>query len=48
METTVVGKGLPKVDVLPKAKGKTIYADDFNMPGMLYAKVLWSKYPQLK
>ncbi len=42
---TVIGKGLPKADAWAKAKGNTVYADDFSMPGMLYAKVLRSKYP---
>jgi len=47
-ETTVIGKGLPKVDALPKARGNTVYADDFSLPGMLHAKVLRSKYPAAK
>ncbi|MDA8222965.1 xanthine dehydrogenase family protein molybdopterin-binding subunit [Desulfosporosinus sp.] len=45
METTVVGKGLPKFDAYSKARGNITYADDFSLPGMLYAKVLRSKYP---
>ncbi|MDN5344063.1 MAG: hypothetical protein PWQ18_174 [Clostridia bacterium] len=45
METTVIGKGLPKVDAWAKVKGNIVYADDFTLPGMLYAKVLRSKYP---
>ncbi|CEP69215.1 Aldehyde oxidase/xanthine dehydrogenase, a/b hammerhead [Moorella glycerini] len=45
MEMNVIGKGLPKVDAWAKVKGKTVYADDFSLPGMLYAKVLRSKYP---
>jgi CO/xanthine dehydrogenase Mo-binding subunit len=45
METTIVGKGLPKFDAWPKVKGNIIYADDYSLPGMLYAKVLRSKYP---
>ncbi|MBC2721560.1 xanthine dehydrogenase family protein molybdopterin-binding subunit [Desulfosporosinus sp.] len=45
METSVVGKGLPKFDAYTKAKGTIAYADDFSLPGMLYAKVLRSKYP---
>ena len=48
MDTTVVGKGLPKFDAYSKAKGAIIYADDFSLPGMLYAKVLRSKYPAAK
>jgi CO/xanthine dehydrogenase Mo-binding subunit len=45
METSLIGKGLPKIDALPKAKGNTVYADDFSLPGMLQAKVLRSQYP---
>jgi len=45
MDTTVVGRGLPKVDAWAKVKGNIVYADDFTMPGMLYGKVLRSKYP---
>ena len=45
METTVIGKRLPKFDAYSKAKGTIMYADDFSLPGMLYAKVLRSKYP---
>jgi len=45
METTIVGKGLPKFDAWPKVKGNIVYADDYSLPGMLYAKVLRSKYP---
>ncbi|HWQ43486.1 MAG TPA: xanthine dehydrogenase family protein molybdopterin-binding subunit [Desulfosporosinus sp.] len=48
METTVVGKRLPKFDAYSKAKGNIMYADDFSLPGMLYAKVLRSKYPAAK
>jgi CO/xanthine dehydrogenase Mo-binding subunit len=44
-ETTVIGKRRPKIDAWHKAKGTTIYADDFTMPGMLHAKVLRSAYP---
>jgi CO/xanthine dehydrogenase Mo-binding subunit len=41
----LIGKGIPKVDALHKVRGDTIYADDFTMPGMLFAKVLRSRYP---
>ncbi|MHB1405512.1 MAG: xanthine dehydrogenase family protein molybdopterin-binding subunit [Desulfitobacteriaceae bacterium] len=41
----VIGKGLPKIDAWSKVKGTIVYADDFKMPGMLYAKVLRSTYP---
>lgn len=45
METTVVGKSLPRIDARPKAKGELLYADDYTIPGMLYGKVLRSKHP---
>lgn len=48
MEMNAIGKAIPKVDAWAKVKGKTVYADDFSMPGMLYAKVLRSKYPAAK
>ena len=37
-----IGKGLPRTDAPGKVMGKTKYAGDFVMPGMLYAKVLRS------
>ena len=40
-----VGKPMPQQDAWDKAFGKTKYADDYLMPGMLYGKVLRSKYP---
>ena len=41
----VIGKPMPRHDAWDKVMGKTAYADDFDMPGMLYGKVLRSKYP---
>jgi len=41
----LIGKALPRHDAWAKAKGDQLYSDDFVMPGMLYAKVLHSKYP---
>ncbi len=40
-----IGKGIPKVDAQHKVRGDTIYADDYDVPGMLYGKVLRSRYP---
>ena len=35
-----LGKPLPRTDVLGKVTGKTLYAGDFVMPGMLHVKVV--------
>jgi len=40
-----VGKPAPRHDAWAKAKGEQQYSDDFVLPGMLYGKVLRSKYP---
>jgi CO/xanthine dehydrogenase Mo-binding subunit len=41
----IIGKPVPRHDAWDKAFGKTKYADDFSVPGMLSAKVLRSEYP---
>ena len=41
----IIGKPMPRHDAWDKAFGKTQYADDFTLPGMLYGKVLRSRYP---
>jgi len=41
----VIGKPMPRHDAWAKARGDVIYADDFSLPGMLYGKVLRSRYP---
>jgi len=41
----VVGKTMPRHDAWDKVFGKTIYADDYSVPAMLYGKVLRSEYP---
>jgi CO/xanthine dehydrogenase Mo-binding subunit len=41
----IIGKPLPRHDAWDKAFGKTQFADDYAVPGMLYAKVLRSEYP---
>ncbi|NOR13818.1 MAG: hypothetical protein GQ545_11250, partial [Candidatus Aminicenantes bacterium] len=40
----IIGKPLARHDAWDKVFGKTIYADDFVLPGMLYAKVKRSEY----
>ena len=42
--TTVVGRGVPKVDALKLAKGHPAFVDDIELRGMLYAKVLRSPH----
>jgi len=44
----LIGKAVPKVDVLDKLKGKTFYAEDITFPGMIYLKVFRSKRPHAR
>lgn len=41
----VVGKKIPKLDAPFKAAGVAQYIQDIKLPGMLYGKILYSKYP---
>lgn len=41
----LVGNRVPRHDAWAKARGEQLYSDDWSMPGMLYGKVLRSKYP---
>lgn len=43
-ELSVVGKRIPKLDAAQKAMGRAEYIQDIKMPGMLYGKILYSKY----
>ncbi|HOE18419.1 MAG TPA: xanthine dehydrogenase family protein molybdopterin-binding subunit [Syntrophorhabdaceae bacterium] len=45
---TTVGKKIPKRDAPPKATGSAIYIQDLKVPGMLYGKILYSKYPHAR
>jgi CO/xanthine dehydrogenase Mo-binding subunit len=47
-ELRIIGKPVPRHDAFEKALGLTPYAADFSMPGMLYAKVLRSRYPSAR
>jgi CO/xanthine dehydrogenase Mo-binding subunit len=40
----VIGKPQPRHDAWAKVSGQTVYAGDYKVPGMLYAKVLRSEY----
>ena len=41
----IIGKPQPRHDAWKKVSGTTVYAGDYNLPDMLYAKVLRSEYP---
>ena len=45
---SVIGKPIRNIDALKKATGVTLYTADIKMPGMLYGKILRSKYPHAK
>ena len=44
MNTCIVGKGLPRVDAVPKVTGEAQYTVDLKMPGMLVGKILRSPH----
>ena len=44
----IIGKPLPRHDAWGKVFADTKYANDYKLPGMLYAKVLRSQYPSAK
>ncbi len=39
-----VGKRIPKIDAVEKATGRAQYIQDLKLPGMLYGKILYSKF----
>ena len=43
-----VGKRIPKLDAADKVTGRSVYIQDLKVPGMLYGKILRSKYPHAK
>ncbi len=43
-EFTAIGKRVPKVDAVDKATGRAQYIQDVKLPGMLYGRILYSKY----
>ena len=45
---SVIGKSLPDIDIIKKATGSAIYAADIKLPGMLYGKILRSRYPHAR
>ena len=47
-ELNLVGKSIPKLDAVDKATGRVQYIQDLKRPGMLYGKILYSRYPHAK
>jgi len=45
---SAVGRRIPKVDAVDKATGRARYIQDVKVPGMLYGKILYSKYPHAR
>ena len=45
---SIIGKPLPKIDAMAKCAGETVFADDFNLPRMAYAKLLRSPHPHAR
>lgn len=43
-ELNVVGKRIPKLDAAKKAMGRAEYIQDIKLPGMVYGKILYSRY----
>ena len=40
-----LGKSIPRIDTVMKAKGETQYVGDIRFDGMLHGKVVWSSHP---
>ena len=47
-EFSTIGKRVPKLDAVDKATGRAQYIQDVKLPGMLYGKILYSKYPHAR
>ncbi len=43
-----VGQRVTRADGLEKVRGEPVYYGDFNLPGMLYGRVLRSRYPHAR
>ncbi|MGA2990050.1 MAG: xanthine dehydrogenase family protein molybdopterin-binding subunit [Candidatus Korobacteraceae bacterium] len=43
-----VGQRVPRADGLEKVRGEPVYYGDFSLPGMLYGRVLRSRYPHAR
>jgi len=45
---SIVGQRIPKLDAAEKATGRSRYIQDVTLAGMLYGKILYSKYPHAR
>lgn len=45
---TNVGKRVPKIDAIEKVTGRAQYIQDLKLPGLLYGKILRSRYPHAR
>jgi 4-hydroxybenzoyl-CoA reductase subunit alpha len=45
---SIIGKPIAMIDAAGKTTGAGKYADDFNVPGMLFGKILHSPYPHAR
>ncbi len=45
---TVVGAPVPQAEGPDKVSGRSIYAADVNLPGLLWGKILRSPYPHAR
>ncbi len=48
MEMNVIGKRISKRDAPSKVTGDAAYIQDVSLPGMLYGKILYSRYPHAR
>ncbi|MEI6725567.1 MAG: xanthine dehydrogenase family protein molybdopterin-binding subunit [Actinomycetes bacterium] len=44
MNTCIIGKGLPRIDAVPKVTGEAQYTVDIKLPGMVIGKILRSPH----
>ena len=45
---SVLGKRVKRIDAVERVTGEAIYAEDINLPGMLYGAILRSPYPHAR
>ena len=48
MNTCMIGRGLPRIDAVPKVTGEAQYTVDLKMPGLLIGKILRSPHPHAR
>ena len=48
MELSAIGKRQPRLDGPEKVSGRSLFTDDIKLPGMLWGKILRSRYAHAK